>query len=302
MAHLSNQTLREELRHLAGRLQRIPNMVDMNTFEQYSTQTYLDRFGTWENALEVTNLTCLREPNLSLNQLSTDLERLGEQLNRTPTHVDLRNHSEFSPWVYIDRFHSWRAALERARFDTTSRTDPAVETVSHGELRKALTELANTIGCTPSQDEVDKYGDYASDLYCIAFGTCNDALNLASLSTNPQKGAPTYSTTELLSHLRELTAELGQPPSAQVMNTKGEFTAGTYRHQFGSWNQALFEAGIPQTTIETLPSAKALLTEVHLLYEDLERPPAPAQMRQQAPILRRHILSILNFGIIRLRK
>ncbi|WP_137284627.1 homing endonuclease associated repeat-containing protein [Halorussus salinisoli] len=281
MPHLSEEELREELRLLAWRLQRIPRTKDMQTIGRYSAETYLDRFGDWGTALEAAGVADRREPNLSRPRLQRHLQELGDRLGRTPTRTDLREEGDLSSWVYIDNFKSWRAVLERAGFDIVPRTSPAEATVTHNQLRTILAEIADEIGRTPSQDELDRYGDYASDIYCAAFGSWDDALQLAGLTEHSLHGAPTYSTSELLNHLRDLATRLGETPTAREMNTNGEHAVDTYRHRFGSWNNALQKAGFTSTTSASLPPADDLLTEIRRLKTEFGQPPTPAKMRQQ---------------------
>lgn len=51
--------------------------------------------------------------------------------------------------------------------------------------------------------------------------------------------------TVLLDELERLADELGETPSAPEMNEMGEFCVMTYANRFGSWNEALEEAGLP---------------------------------------------------------
>jgi len=286
MPHLSEQDLLAELRALAGRIQRIPRKKDMDEIGRYSTQTYLDRFESWQSVLQTAGLADRREPHLSRDKLRSYLREFGEPHGRTPTRAELRERGEFSPWVFSDRFSSWLAALDAAGFDITPRTTPAAATVSYRDLRTTLEKLATELGRPPSRADVDTHNDYASDLYCAAFGSWEDALRFARLPIETVRGGPTYTTETLLEHLRELSEQLERPPSVTDLQDHGEYALGTYQHRFGSWTNALRSAGLtPRDPAEQLPAKTILLKEVQDLSAESGHPPSPAAMRQEGEYL-----------------
>ena len=280
MPHLSEEELCDELRDLASRLQRLPRKADMETFGRYSPETYLARFESWAAALDAAGLADRREPHIPRDQLCAHLQGLGDACGHTPTHADCREQGELSAWVYVDRFDSWHAALEAAGYDIASRTDPAATTVTHAELRMALSTLADELGRPPTQTELDTYGDYASALYTAAFGSWDDALALAGLDAQSVRGAPTYSTRTLLANLRALAAQLETSPTTREMNRHGEHSAATYQRRFGSWPAALRAAGLTPTTGDDLPSAEALIDAIQQVTTECGHPPTPAEMRR----------------------
>lgn len=151
MPHLSGDDLLEELRSLAWRLRRIPTTSDMQRLGRYSAETYLTRFGGWTAALDVADLADRQEPYLSRPRLLRHLREVGDEQGRTPTRADLQEAGNLSPWVYVDTFNSWHAALKQAGFDIVPRTTPAEATVTHEVLRTTLVRLADEIGRTPSK-------------------------------------------------------------------------------------------------------------------------------------------------------
>lgn len=55
---------------------------------------------------------------------------------------------------------------------------------------------------------------------------------------------PQYTDEELLAEIRRLAAELEQsPPPKRAMDEHGEYSSPTYHHRFGSWSNAVEEAG-----------------------------------------------------------
>lgn len=59
-----------------------------------------------------------------------------------------------------------------------------------------------------------------------------------------------YDKDELVSHLVDLASELGRIPSGSDMdNAEGFPSSGTYKYRFGSWNEALDEAGFEPDSV-----------------------------------------------------
>lgn len=56
--------------------------------------------------------------------------------------------------------------------------------VSRGELLESLRELADDLGRTPTQREVNEHGQYGSSTYYRHFGSYRDACREAGLSPN----------------------------------------------------------------------------------------------------------------------
>lgn len=84
---------------------------------------------------------------------------------------------------------------------------------------------------------------------------------------------------ELIQELQRVKDELGEPPSANDMREYGEYPVSTYRYRFGSWANALREAGFPPRSVgEPLPR-EDLIAELKRLAEKLERPPSAADMK-----------------------
>jgi len=56
--------------------------------------------------------------------------------------------------------------------------------------------------------------------------------------------SPKYTEEELIEAIRELNEQVSRtPPRKSDMNKYGDHAAGTYQHRFGSWNEAVAQAG-----------------------------------------------------------
>lgn len=83
----------------------------------------------------------------------------------------------------------------------------------------------------------------------------------------------------LIEELNRLADALGKTPSANDMRDHGEHPVSTYRSQFGSWANAVSEAGFtPKSVGEPIPRDE-LIAEVQRLAGELERPPSATDMK-----------------------
>lgn len=77
-----------------------------------------------------------------------------------------------------------------------------------------------------------------------------------------------FSKCELIRELRRLEQELDKIPSAAEMNELGEYSVPPYYRVFGSWNNALKEAGYEPTQISRRWSKEELVTELRRVSEE----------------------------------
>ncbi|NTV22789.1 MAG: hypothetical protein HGA85_00240 [Nanoarchaeota archaeon] len=103
-----------------------------------------------------------------------------------------------------------------------------------------LKEASHDLGRTPTGKDFDKSKYPSRTTYVNRFGSWNKALKLAGLKLNSK----TYSRSELIDFLRLLAAELGRSPTpTDLKKSKWAPSQATYRKSFGSFRQALKEAG-----------------------------------------------------------
>lgn len=286
---IPEEDLLEELRGLAWKLRRHPTTADMREYGAYSAQTYQDRFGSWTDALEAAGIADLTEPALDTDELldvlvavtapNTPTDKLAVADRTPPTHQAVRDHSPYSPWLYIDRFESWLDALETAGFDVAARTDPAQVTATEDDLVVALHEIVTALNRTPTATEMDTYGDFHSQVYTARYGSWEAAIETAELPLPEASRQTVYSEADLLDHLQALAADLGRTPTSEDMYEVGEYAPLTYQYRFGSWNTAIEAAGLePNTPADSKLSDEELTAELQALAKELEKTPSRVEM------------------------
>lgn len=141
---------------------------------------------------------------------------------------------------------------------------------SKQELITRLQDLANELGRTPKENDIDKRDDYPSSrTYSNHFGSWTAALDEAGLPQPTHERQKRYDDDELVQLLQEAAEELGHAPTQREIIDKDEHPyPQTYMSHFGSWNNALEEAGLEPNAVgsyekeELLDRLKDLADEI----------------------------------------
>lgn len=171
-------------------------------------------------------------------ELVAEVHRLYDELDRTPRINDIREHGRFSYQAYNRRWDSIRDILDAAGVPHHSRIN-AGSRADEEDLIAEIRRLGDELGRAPTTLDVSQYGRYAHATYYNHFenfGTVLERAGFEEAATNR------ISEDELLHEVRELTEDLGRPPTSSEMNELGEYHAGTYFNRFGSWTDAVEKA------------------------------------------------------------
>lgn len=243
-AEVTRTELLDALKEFADDIEGTPRTRDMDEHGPHAPQTYIDTFGGWTEALEAADLEPPRTriPN---DELLEELQRLDEELDHTPTYEDMAQQGEHSPTTYDRRFGNWAEALAAVDLDPD---DARVDRISDEQLLDALRDVADELGRPPNKTEMTDRGEFSSQVYETRFGDWNSALEEAGL--NPAETmsaiaeADNVSEEELLDELRMVADEVGGTPTHQDVNEHGAYAPIAYVDQFGSWLNAVTDAGL----------------------------------------------------------
>lgn len=176
---VSDEVLLESLRQLADELGHIPKQSDMREFGTFSIGACQYRFGGWNDAIEEAGLMPDRQMNICQQRLLAELQRLADDLGRTPIGEDMMKYGRFSLTPYINTFGTWNAALEAAGF-----TPDYVANISDDDLLYEIQRLADKYERAPFRDEMREYGCFSAEVYHRHFGGWNSALEAAGFEPN----------------------------------------------------------------------------------------------------------------------
>lgn len=169
-----------ELQRLAHELGRTPKQREMDEHGNYSSNVYYSRFGSWRSAINAADLEIAQRADQSIpkEDLIDELHRLADELGKTPSQQDMKEHGKYSFNVYHARFGSWNAAIELIDLEPNTKSSHRIPTET---LLDALHRLADERGKTPTEREMDKFGDHAASTYRERFGSWYEALDAADL-------------------------------------------------------------------------------------------------------------------------
>jgi hypothetical protein len=237
----SEDELINGLKMLYDLLGRAPQTRDADAHPDVASgSTYIKRFGSWQQALEAAEIP----PGLGRKLYDRDtllghLRDLAERLGRTPTREDLKTRDGPRGGTYYRRFGSFPRALREAGLEPGHGPRGYEQT----ELLDILRQLAAEVGHAPRAYEADTHPDVpTARTYINHFGSWLEALEAADL--RPDGRQTGYDRGTLLSHLQDLAESLGRAPTRGELHEAGGPTVPVYESHFGSWPQALREAGL----------------------------------------------------------
>jgi hypothetical protein len=294
------ESLLEELKRVTAELGHPPSTTEFAEYAEFSSGLYTQYFVSWEDTLEAagvnknsTDDTVSQEnPNTSTTvstssesedcdsenenvqdrpsdeQLLDELRTLDAQLETVPRWGDMNEQGSYNSQTYLNRFGSWDAALEEAGVDKS------------GQLLGELERLAGEVGRLPSTGDMNEQGKYSASMYARFFGSWSNAVKkLDSEAATPtqQNDAPPKQSEaperkELISELNRLANETDGLTKAGDMRESGAYTLKQYTEEFGSWDEALDEAGIDRRA--------QLIREVKKVWQRLGRRPSTVEMNE----------------------
>jgi hypothetical protein len=114
---------------------------------------------------------------------------------------------------------------------------------SREDLVESMKGLAKLLGRTPRARDADAHPDVlTAKTYINRFGSWLEALEAADL--RPDSRQTGYDRETLLSHLQDLAESLGRTPTKADLYAANGASPPTYESHFGSWPQAIREAGL----------------------------------------------------------
>jgi hypothetical protein len=210
--------------------------------------------------------------SVTQEELMTELQRLAEDLGKTPTTDEMDAHGEYTGATYYNHFESWNAALRQADLELNN-----PYTISREALIEDLQRIDETIEePNPTTEAIREHGTYSRTTYYAEFGSFDAALDTAGI----EKVTDTPVSKETLLEEVQRLASDGSPPTTKVMDEKGAFSARTYINRFGSWNAAVEAAGYEPHLKLVDASKEDLIDEIKRLHDDLGRAPTTRDMQK----------------------
>ncbi|WP_266082224.1 homing endonuclease associated repeat-containing protein [Haladaptatus caseinilyticus] len=164
--------------------------------------------------------------------------------------------------------------------DDESGTTDVCGCIPTDELLTDIHLVTSLLGKTPSMREMNEHGEYSASTFQYRFGSWNDAITAAGLSPNSQSDS-IYSDTELLTALQQFAQKLGNTPSKRLMREQGPHSPATYANRFGSWKEAVTEAGLEPYRRGVKITEDELLAELEELATSIGKSPTASEMNER---------------------
>ena len=213
-----------------------PNMPD--------SRVYARRFGSYTDALRLAGIRPTVWGKVSNEDLLELLSLKAQALGRTPTVRDVKADPDMpSEALYKRRFGSFNMALELAGLNPNQ---IKWAKISDEELLNLLKKKAETLGRTPTREEIDNDPNMPSSYtYAKRFGNPSKAFKLAGVRVSDKQRWVNESDDDLLKLLARKAEELGRVPTVKdLKNDPNMPDAGVYRKRFGNFSRALRLAGL----------------------------------------------------------
>jgi hypothetical protein len=165
----TDEELIDDLKEVIIKLNHVPRMRELHWMKSYpNPSTYVERFGSWEDALKKAGFEISRKI-ISDEKLLQDLRDATKELKHTPTYWEMDALKKYSnPRTIADRFGSWGNSIKKAGLEPFRRGYSEKELFSH------VARLKNRLGRLPTSAEMLAEGP-SPDTYKNHFGSWKKA-------------------------------------------------------------------------------------------------------------------------------
>jgi hypothetical protein len=181
---ISDADLLDALTDLADRIESVPTSADMNEDGPYSAATYINRFGSWRDALVAAGLNPDDMTYPTTTEMLIDgVQELAAELDRPPAGSDMNKLGPYHTSTYYRRFGSWSAALEKAGIEPQSESTSPDNKLDRDTLLSELHRLATIQDgeSPPTTTMMEEHGEYSPGTYINRFGSWASALSEAGI-------------------------------------------------------------------------------------------------------------------------
>lgn len=227
----------DDLRRVANELNKPPSTDEYRKHGEYTVPTVYNHFDGFVAAREAADLS---EGELRPNtreELLSDIQRVADVVGGEPAWDEYVEHGEYAIKGITYRFGTWNEAKQAAG---------VYDRENHEVTREMLIEDMQRVDAEQSgpltQTVYNEYGEYTSRSVQRKFGSWERGCRDAGV-TRPEMGPKKSSDEDLLEDIRDVADELDRLPFRSEYNDMGEFSRQMAIERFGSWTDAVLEAG-----------------------------------------------------------
>jgi len=267
--------LLNDLRNVADKVERQPTKEDVRTHGRYKIARFLTHFGDWENALQAAELNTTEWVNglagndskegddgdegderdaPTTEELLAPVREAANTLGRPPTYQEGIDRTQFSGSQYGSQLGTWNDVLAAANLDVRE------------ALREDLRSVADGMGMTPMQRNLEEHATYPPRLYEDCFGSIEAAIKAAGFELVK---TDRYN---WIKNLRKLYLEKGEVPLPFDVRDRAPNLLDEIYDDVETWDEALSKAGIRKGDQDDF--AERLLMELQQVGEELGHQPS----------------------------
>jgi len=110
----TDEDVLEAIQNLATKLGHPPTAQEMEQQGAWSVKVAQRRFGTWNTALREAGFEPTSRKDVPEDELVVELNQLRNELGHVPSSTEMHEHGQFTIYLYLDRYGSWKQAVEAA--------------------------------------------------------------------------------------------------------------------------------------------------------------------------------------------
>lgn len=233
-----------DIKRIAEQLGYPPSSFDYDKYGTWDRKVTQRRFGEWESTVKAAGLTPreTQTHEYSPDEALAELERVNDKLDRPLHSKDLDQDPDApSHKTFKNIFGSLDNAVRRSNIEVYRFHEPTNREILE-DIRRVSSE-----GEPPTRPEYDESGGglYGYGRIEKRFGSWSQAVIEAGFHPTDIGGPIPIPKDELLSELRALGDRVGGIPGYGDMQENGKYSPGPYEAHFGSWLNALNQAGYP---------------------------------------------------------
>lgn len=259
LKNIANEDIIEDIKYVYNKLDRTPTYKEYNKEGNIGCdfQTIKRKFGSWNEALELAGIEIKTHINLGQENIIKELKKWYEKNNNdysclTTTNINKANKQGDFPITaraIQNNFPdvSWESLMRQVASDyIVKKGSPSKRKISNEDLIENMKDMYTKLGRVPQKEDLklDNGSKYSQNAYKRAFGSIAASIIAADLKPHQVRGV---SKEDFIKDLQNIYKKLGYTPTQEEYQKESIIGYGftAIKTRFGSWNNALIEAGIP---------------------------------------------------------
>ena len=252
--------LKDSVKELGEILERPPLLEEAVSLGEASMSDFVETFDSWGAVTDGQSTST----SWSNEELLDDVENVGRNLGKPPTHEELLEFGTVPVQCLLRRFGSWPRVLglvgvdvdmipeDYLGYEFTSELWNTTDYIVREEfgqeyaLLDELHRLRFELDRVPSEKLIEQFSPYAPEKFTGAFGSITAAVERTGITEPETTTSPTTpSPEEFLRELQSVAEAATTWVLPQDISLHSEYSVGTYIGTFGSFESALEQAKLP---------------------------------------------------------